>query len=682
MDSVKRIKRGTIKTRLIVFPIIILFIVIAGIGVFSASSLKSNLIHQMKDSGTYLSERLIKNLNDNYKSLGTINDLIDGKIKSAGDVCISNKSILNNNYLKKMAENLGVEQLNWYNSKGVIIYSNIDSYIGWTAEAGHPVYNFMNSSENALIESIRQDTESKDYIKYGYFKDTAGNFVQVGINANKVQELTEYYDYENYLQEITKDKEIYYALFLDNDARIVAMNSKFDMGAKMGDVLEDEGSKKAAVEGVPFAYEWHNKSESVDILSISYPLVVNGVRNGAISIGYSLQNVKENINKSILFIAGVTVLAFIILMCILYKASKYVIVITHRLKEQVALMEDGDFSSDVAEDLINKNDELGEISSAISSMQSSMREIIKNVSEASESLATSSEELTATSQQSSAAANEVSKAIEDIAVGATEQARHTEEGVSSILELEARVNDNELQMKNLNTSAEKVNELKDQGIEIIKTLMEKTDSSKAAALEVNSVIIKTNDSAEKISTASEMIKKISDQTNLLALNAAIEAARAGEAGRGFAVVAEEIRKLAEQSNKFTEEIGNIVIDLTDKTSTAVKTMDEVGLIVESQGKSVILTNEKFMGIAGAIEEMKLAIDLVNNSSMEITKKKEDVASIMESLSAISEENAAGTEEASASVDEQTAAMEEIANSSEQLAIMAEKLNEQVRKFRI
>lgn len=327
-----------------------------------------------------------------------------------------------------------------------------------------------------------------------------------------------------------------------------------------------------------------------------------------------------------------------------------------------------------------RSDEIGIIANAVEAMRDNITILIKSVSETSTEVSHSAQKLTTTSQQVAIAANEVAKTIEEIAVGASDQAKETEQGAVNISVLSELINEDLQNMEHLNESANEVERLKNEGIVALEDLIDKTDKSSKAAKEVTQVISEVNDSSSKIEKASLMIKSISDQTNLLALNAAIEAARAGESGRGFAVVAEEIRKLAEQSNSFTDEIALVVQELGLKTNQSVKTINEVGEIVASQNLSVGNTNKKFMGISDAIEQMKLVLQELNDSTRQMDLKKEEIVGTIENLSAISEENAAGTQEASASVEEQTASMEEVATASVRLANLSEELNKAISKF--
>lgn len=671
-------KKGSIKKKLILMPLLIVLIAIVGVTITSSYMMREGLQEEIKHNIEFISETVIERLIENQKTLEILDSMLEIRIRNVGKTVLENEDKMNNDLLRKISNLIQANEINLFDKEGRIIYSTRDDNIGWVATEGHFVYDFIKNNEKETFEEIRKDVFSDNFEKNGYMKGSNGNFVQIGIAVNEIKNIEDELGYQGVIEDIMFHEEIIDVMLLNRDMQVIASSDK----TLVGEVLQDEGSRIAAEEGTIHFSEYFHPEKKEKVYAISIPLIIEGNHMGALHLDYSVGDMQSIIYKNVITLSILSIIIFILLGIVLYRMSNSVVKTIDKLKEKLGFIASRDLSNPIPKDLMDQNNELGEISEAINKTQNAMKNVIQNILNMSGQVAAASQQLTATSEETAAAANEVAVVIEDIANGASEQAKDIEQGNFSILELGNLIKDNRDMMKELNTSVEKVNSLKDEGLEVLKDLVEKTDISSNSAGQIQEVIQNTYESAEKIASHSEMIESISEQINLLSLNAAIEAARAGDAGRGFAVVADEIRKLAEESNKFTGEITNIINELTVQTRNSVSIMQEVGQIVFSQTESVNTTNDGFRGIAEAIEIMRDITHKVSHSSDEMEQKKESIISIIENLSAISEENAAATQEASASVEEQTASMEEIANSSEELAKIAEDLDAQLRVFKL
>lgn len=359
--------------------------------------------------------------------------------------------------------------------------------------------------------------------------------------------------------------------------------------------------------------------------------------------------------------------------------------ITHRLDDIVQFIttiSTGDFSRDVSAASMADKSEFGDVSRAVATMNTNIRNLMKQVSNTSEQLAASSEELTASADQSAQASNQIASSITDVAQGADTQLRLANNANDVVEKMSASIQQVAKNTQIVSASAEKTATTANAGEQTIEKAVSQMSTIEEKTTSTARVIGELEEKSQQIGQIVEVISTISGQTNLLALNAAIEAARAGEAGRGFAVVAEEVRKLAEQSQEAAKQITDLISEVQSKTNHAVTFMNDGKKEVDSGAAVVGAAGQSFREILQMIREITAQIQGISKAIEDISKGTQHVVDAVQKIDQESKNAAAQTQTISAATEEQSASVEEIASASRHLAQMAESLQEEIRHFKV
>lgn len=315
------------------------------------------------------------------------------------------------------------------------------------------------------------------------------------------------------------------------------------------------------------------------------------------------------------------------------------------------LVAEGKLNTEVQQ---TSNDEVGMLQAAIQQMIANLNNMVKNISGVAIQQAATSEELAAITTQTSTTVSEQQAISEQLAtamqeMGATinEVAQNTTSTASAVEEVQTMVGNGSDKLDNTYSS--------------IITMSEQIQQSEQSVQKVRTDFI-------QVANVLEVIKSIADQTNLLALNAAIEAARAGEQGRGFAVVADEVRQLAKRTQESTQQIDDMIANITAGANSSVEVM----------ANSVTQANAVREHAKEATELNRTIADEMQN----INDLSTQIATAAEEQSVVVEEILQNVESLNSGVSETSQATDNIAESSVELARLASELENEMSFFKV
>ncbi len=476
-------------------------------------------------------------------------------------------------------------------------------------------------------------------------------------------------DIKNFYVYIKKDDKTAQIL-LDASPEPADYMENYEMGKEMSSAFYG----KTVVSDKPYSDKWGTYVSA-------YAPIKNSSGQIIASIGIdedvsTFENIKNLFFKISILEIVVSIIISLIAVWLFSKKLKCSIDI---IEKKLINMSEGNLQGDIQ---LKTKDEIEQIAHFLNDFRLKVSNILINIKHNVSNAHENSDGLYSISKEMSSSAENVSVIIQEVSESSVKQA-------SNILNMKETFNEFG---KSIENTAKIIGEFDIMANNI-------KEKSKKSSGDVNLLINSINDfnvkfkavvekiqglgsNIDKISDITNLINDISDQTNLLALNASIEASRAGEAGRGFSVVADEIRILAEQSKTSSENISELLKNVSKQSDAVVLDTKNVDSQFSSQIDIVNNIASSFGGIISDMEKLLPGINVVNKCIIEANNKKSIIISDIENSSSSAEEISASSEEIAALAEELSSSTEEVTNASETLSHMVNNVMDNVDKFKM
>jgi diguanylate cyclase (GGDEF)-like protein len=409
MDNLKgKTKNTTVnKYKLIYMELFIGFMAIFIISLITYLTSKNLLLEQMKQNGLNLAKQTVLQVEGNTTSLEMVNGMIEDKIRAAEKITSMNGKNINDDLLKRICGDLKVDEIYWYSPEGEIIYSNVENILGWKPYKGHPVEKFRISDKRELMEDIRQDTVSGNYVKYGYLRNDDGTFIQVGIKANEVKSLTEKFEYQTLVEKLADEENVTHVILVNKNLETIA-----DSNIKNIDIVYSKNQEQEIQEALNnkiSTKEFYGEETGKKEMTIYVPVNKYGDIENVLILSYSMEKVYYYIY---MLAIRVSIIAIVVILGLLWMKNKNIIKPVNRLDKCINEI---DIENNIKYRIpLEEGDTFFGIASSINNILDKTSRYFYELKEYEEELQASNEEISATYQQLAASEEELRAQYEEI----------------------------------------------------------------------------------------------------------------------------------------------------------------------------------------------------------------------------------------------------------------------------
>lgn len=387
-----------------------------------------------------------------------------------------------------------------------------------------------------------------------------------------------------------------FSMIISNGGTIVAHRDTLKIGKLFENVysLDDYvfNVSPKIQKGNSLSYEGQidNKKYYVSFVPI---ILSNKTNPWAIGVAVPMKTIFQRSNKALVLSVIIALIGLSVLLIITFLITDKLVKPLDDSIRFASDIGDGNLSTQI---VFKSTDELGQLTKALESMASKLKEIVKGISDGSEQLTNTAKSLSGSSKQ--------------LLTASYHQYDTSEKVNQSIQKMTERIQKNLEQFK----KAEEV--------------------SKATGKKIKQSVhlsIKAVTSMNFISERISIINDIALQTNILALNAAVEAAHAGVHGKGFAIVATEVRKLAERSQSAADEISSLLNQCQIDSEAAGNMLDQTIPEIEQSSSLIgsiaslnVDQNMSIDEIDDAVGKLNETIKQNNNNAKRIAVFSEEI----------------------------------------------------------